>query len=99
MKTKTCVEEVTKQDLLDFMGWMRKQPLPKRKHSNPERTYADKIGHVAIFLKEFKVGHGLKKKEYPRYAEKRSLPRTVKHLARIENAWFPVSQFSGTAGF
>ena len=23
MKTKTCVEEVTKQDLLDFMGWMR----------------------------------------------------------------------------
>src|SRR2546429_6435796 len=72
MKTKTCVEEVSKQDLLDFMGWMRKQPLPKRKHSNPERTYADKIGHVAIFLKEFKVGHGLKKRSEEHTSELQS---------------------------
>jgi len=25
---KPCVEDVTKQDMLDFMGWLRKQPLP-----------------------------------------------------------------------
>ena len=46
---KTYVEDVTKQDIINFMGWLRKQPLPKRKHSNPERTYANKVGHVAIF--------------------------------------------------
>ena len=47
---KTYVEDVTKQDIINFMGWLRKQPLRKRKHSNPERTYANKVGHVAIFL-------------------------------------------------
>jgi hypothetical protein len=32
---KTYVEDVTKQDMINFMGWLRKQPLPKRRNSNP----------------------------------------------------------------
>jgi hypothetical protein len=31
-----------KQPFLDYMGWLRKQPVVKRKHSNPERTLANK---------------------------------------------------------
>jgi hypothetical protein len=44
---RTYVEEVTKQDMINFMGWLRKQPLPKRRNSNPDRTYANKVGYVA----------------------------------------------------
>ena len=65
-----------KQVLLNYMGWLRKQPLPKRKHGNPERTLANRVGDVRIFLKEFgitkllknqyleifaRMAHGLKK--------------------------------------
>jgi hypothetical protein len=35
---KACVEDVSKQDMIDFMGWVRKQPLPRRRNSNPERN-------------------------------------------------------------
>ncbi len=67
---KTYVEDVTKQDMINFMGWLRKQPLPKRRNSNPDRTYANKVGYVAIFLKTFSVSRLLKKSEYPQYEEK-----------------------------
>jgi hypothetical protein len=60
---KTCkkelIEQVEKQDMIDFMGWLRKQPLPRRRHSNPERTYNNKVGHVAIFLKAFGVSSSI----------------------------------------
>ena len=41
----TYVDECwdNKQVLLNYMGWLRKQPAPKRKHSNPERTLANKV--------------------------------------------------------
>jgi integrase len=64
------VEDVTKQDMIDFMAWMRKQPLPKRKHSNPERTMFNKVSHVAIFLKTFGKTCLLTKNEYPSFEEK-----------------------------
>jgi integrase len=59
-----------KQLIYNYMGWLRKQPLPKRKNSNPERTYANKVGHVAIFLRAFGIRRLLKKSEYPQYEEK-----------------------------
>lgn len=65
---------------MNFMGWLRKQPLPKRKHSNPERTYANKVGHVAIFLKAFGVEKLLKKSEYPQYAKKTVSAHTDEEL-------------------
>jgi len=67
---KSCVEQVEKQDMLDFMGWLRKQPIPQRRHGNPDRTYNNKVSHVAIFLKAFGRGGLLKKSEYPSYCEK-----------------------------
>jgi integrase len=60
-----------KQVLLNYMGWLRKQPAPKRKHSNPERTLANKVGDVRIFLKEFGISKLLKKNEEPKYHEKK----------------------------
>ena len=56
-----------KQVLLNYMGWLRKQPAPKRKHSNPQRTLANKVGDVRIFLKEFGITKLLKKNEEPKY--------------------------------
>jgi len=67
---RTYVEDVTKQDMIDFMGSLRKQPLTKRRNSNPDRTYANKVGYVAIFLKAFGVSKLLKKSEHPQYEEK-----------------------------
>jgi integrase len=69
----TYVDECrdNKQVLLNYMGWLRKQPPPKRKHSNPERTLANKVGDVRIFLKEFGITRLLKKNEEPKYHEKK----------------------------
>jgi integrase len=69
----TYVDECreNKQVLLNYMGWLRKQPVPKRKHSNPERTFANKVGDVRIFLKEFGITKLLKKNEEPKYHEKK----------------------------
>jgi hypothetical protein len=77
---KSCVEDLTKQDLLDYMGWLRKQPLTKRAHGNPERTYFNNISHVAIFLKSYGVTKLLKKSEYPRYAKKKIVAHTEEEL-------------------
>ncbi len=60
-----------KQVLLTYMGWLRKQPVPSRRHSNPERTLANRVGDVRIFLKEFGITKLLKKNEEPRYHEKK----------------------------
>jgi hypothetical protein len=80
---KACVEDVTKQDMIDFMGWLRKQPLPTRRNSNPERTYSNKVGYVAIFLKEFGVSRLLKKKEYPRYHKKKVIAHPDDELSLL----------------
>src|SRR5260370_4770956 len=80
---KTYVEDVTKQDIINFMGWLRKQPVPLRKHGNPERTYANKIGYLAIFLKAFGVTRLLKKSEYPQYEEKMITAHTDDELCHL----------------
>jgi integrase len=69
----TYVDECrdNKQVLLNYMGWLRKQPVRKRKHSNPERTLANKVGDVRIFLKEFGVTKLFKKNEEPKYHKKK----------------------------
>jgi hypothetical protein len=53
------------------MGSLRKQPVPQRKNGNPERTRANKVGDVRIFLKEFGITKLLKKNEEPEYHEKK----------------------------
>jgi len=65
--------------MLDFMGWMRKQPLPKRRRSNPNRTYNNKVSYVAIFLKEFGVSRG--GRHPPRNAVRESAPLTANRVA------------------
>jgi hypothetical protein len=79
----TYVDECrdNKQPLLDYMGWLRKQPVPKRKHGNPERTLANKVQDVRIFLKEFGVTNLLKKNEEPRYHEKKVVAHSDEELA------------------
>jgi integrase len=83
MCTKTYVQDVNKQDLLDFMGWLRRQPVAVRAHGNPQRTMFNKVGHVAIFLKTFGVSKLLKKSEYPRFHAKKVVAHTDEELALL----------------
>lgn len=67
---KPYVENIDKQDMLDYMRWLGDKLVPKRKHGNPERTMFNKVGHVAIFLKAIGKPHLLPTTEYPQYEEK-----------------------------
>lgn len=67
---KRYVEDIEKQDVLDYMRWLGAQPVPKRKHGNPERTMFNKVGSVAIFLKAIGKPALLPTTEYPQYEEK-----------------------------
>ena len=67
---KAKVKDIGKQDMMDYMAWLRRQPVAQRKHGNPERTYANKVGHVAIFLTAIGKPRLLTKNEYPQYEEK-----------------------------
>jgi hypothetical protein len=99
----TYVDECreNKQPLLDYMGWLRKQPVPKRKNGNPERTLANKADDVRIFLKEFGVTKLLKKNEEPGCHEKKVVAHTDEELgmlyghARVEDM-FLLDFFIGT---
>jgi integrase len=76
---KRFLNEIGKQDLIDFMGWLRKQP-PKlrkdgtprkpRRSGDPNRTYFNKVNNVVIFLSAHGINRLLKKSEYPKFAEK-----------------------------
>jgi hypothetical protein len=76
---KRFLDEIRKQDLLDFMGWLRTQP-PKlrkdgqphkpRRSGDPNRTYFNKVNDVVIFLSAHGINRLLKKSEYPKFAEK-----------------------------
>ena len=77
--TKKFLSEIGTQDLIDFMGWLRKQP-PKlrkdgtprkpRRSGDPNRTYFNKVNNVVIFLSAHGINRLLKKSEYPKFAEK-----------------------------
>jgi integrase len=77
--TKKFLDEIGRQDLIDFMGWLRKQP-PKlrkdgtprkqRRSGDPNRTYFNKVNNVVIFLSAHGINRLLKKSEYPKFAEK-----------------------------
>jgi integrase len=77
--SKKFLDEIGKQDLLDFMGWLRNQP-PKlrkdgtprkaRKSGDPNRTYFNKVNDIVIFLSSYGINRLLKKCQYPKFAEK-----------------------------
>lgn len=98
---KPFIEDYERQDLIDYMGWLRKQPRKQRKNANPDRTYFNKVSHVAIFLKARGVRPGLKASEYPRYHEKQVVAHTDEELAVLyreadEDERFLLDFFIGT---
>jgi len=57
--TKKFIDEIRKQDLIDFMGWLRTRPPKLRKDGQPRkprrsgdlnRTYFNKVNDIVIFL-------------------------------------------------
>jgi integrase/recombinase XerD len=98
---KPYIENYERQNLIDYMGWLRKQPQKQRKHANPDRTYFNKVSHVAIFLKACGVRPGLKASEYPQYHEKQVVAHTDEELAILyreadEDERFLLDFFIGT---
>jgi integrase len=76
---KKFANEIRKQDLIDFMGWLRRQspklrkdgiPRKPRSSGDPNRTYFNKVNDVVIFLSAYGINRLLKKSEYPKFAEK-----------------------------
>ena len=63
--SRKYIDEVGKQDLKNFMGWLRLHPVPERQNSNPGQTYKNKVLNVVIFLKAFGLERLLKKSECP----------------------------------
>ncbi len=77
--TKKFLDEIGRQDSIDFVGWLRKQPpklrkdgTPRKERSSgdPNRTYFNKVNNVVIFLSAHGINRLLKKSEYPKFAEK-----------------------------
>jgi integrase/recombinase XerD len=79
----------------------QKAARKERKHANPDRTYFNKVSHVAIFLKACGVRPGLKASEYPRYHEKQVVAHTDEELEVLyreadEDERFLLDFFIGT---
>jgi integrase len=68
--SKTYLDQLTRQDMINFMGYLRRLPRTKRKRGDPNRTFYNKTSHVGIFLKAFGVPQLLKRREYPKYTPK-----------------------------
>jgi integrase/recombinase XerD len=81
--SKTYIDQIDRQDLFEFMAYLQSQPKRKRKHSNPERTYNNKVSHAVIFLKAFGKERLLKKSEYPAYDEKTVTAHTDAELTLL----------------
>ena len=63
--SKKFIDEIGKQDLKNFMGWLRLHAVPNCSNANPGQTYKNKVLYVVIFLKAFGREKLLKKSEYP----------------------------------
>jgi len=90
--TKKFMDEIGKQDLIDFMGWLRKQPPKLRKNGtprkprrsgDPNRTYFNKVNNVVIFLSAHGINRLLKKSEYPKFAEKPVVYYDAEHVKAL----------------
>ena len=68
--TKQYMDAIGKQDLIDFMGWLRLQPQRRQRNANPGRTHFNKVNNVIIFLAAFEIRKILKKNEYPKFTGK-----------------------------
>jgi hypothetical protein len=80
---KLYVEDVTKQDMIDFMDFLRKQPVVPRLHGNPARTIANRILAVGIFLKVFGKTGLLTKHERPKDHTKTIVAHTDEELSLL----------------
>ena len=75
--------------------------MPVRSHSNPGRTMANKVGALAIFLREYghkprNMGGELpKKSEYPKYHKKIVIASMAQPTPRRLSSWTSSSAADG----
>jgi integrase len=84
------------------MKWHHDQPLPKRKHGNPERTYHNHLINVRSFLNAFGVTKLFREGEYrKRYHEKKVVAHPDHELNVLYShadaeGWFLLDYFIGS---
>jgi integrase len=97
-----CVGDVARQGLIEYMRWQRKQPIPQRKHANPERTYHNRLINVRSFLNAFGVTKLFRRGEYrKRYHEKKVVAHPETELSVLYSHagaedWFLLDFFIGS---
>jgi integrase len=66
---KLTLDEVTEDDMLDFIDWMRKN-LPKRKFGQPTNTYRNRLKDMNVFFNHYGLKMPLAKKKWPKSTKK-----------------------------
>lgn len=66
---KVYLDEVTRQDLLDHVAWLRKN-VPTRSYGQQNGTIRTRLTHLSVFFLENKMPIPLPKKEWPKTEER-----------------------------
>lgn len=90
---KTYLKDIDRQDMLNFVNWLRQQPVRKRKHANPSRTWANRVGDVVIFLKAFGKHNLIGGSDFPKFHEKKIVAHTDEELGLLYSFANPEEQF------
>ena len=80
------LQDCNRQALVNYMGWLRKQPVYQRIHANRDRTIANKVGNARIFLTFFGISRLLKNTETPKYRKKKVVAHTEGELTVLYGA-------------
>jgi integrase len=67
--SKKTLEQVTRQDILSFIDWMRAN-YTTRQFGQPHNTYRNRLKDITVFFNHFGVPMPLRKREWPKSTKK-----------------------------
>jgi integrase len=83
---KTSIDEITRQDCLDFLKWMEKN-IPRRNNGgHPNNTYRNRLQDVSSFFKKFSVAFPLTPNEWPKKIPKKKEKYSLDTVNRLIDA-------------
>jgi integrase len=68
--SKVYVDEITQQDILDHMAWLRKN-LPARSHGQQNGTIRTRLSYLSVFFLHYGMKNPWPKKQWPKVEERR----------------------------
>lgn len=83
---KASIDEITRQDCLDFLKWMEKH-IPRRNNGgHPNNTYRNRLQDVSSFFKKFSVAFPLLPNEWPKKIPKKKEKYSLDTVNRLIDA-------------